>query len=159
MSSHGYSDDIKRVGCSNCHTCAPNRIGSPMRMIVCPDCGNKRCPKANDHCNTCTGRNEPGQPGSAYPTVPTLDECQVIVAPLIEDIKRRAEAKRAELEATPEGRALLAEARKALELANGLTPAGVDAFVLPTACAMQVRPCRCGPDGCADSTCPGRRDG
>ncbi|MBN3839310.1 Lar family restriction alleviation protein [Burkholderia sp. Ac-20349] len=36
------------------------------RMIVCARCGNKRCPHANDHRNTCTNSNEPGQPGSAY---------------------------------------------------------------------------------------------
>jgi len=53
---------------------APNRPGGPMRMIVCSVCGNKRCPKANDCRNACTGSNEPGQPGSAYPAVPTLDE-------------------------------------------------------------------------------------
>jgi hypothetical protein len=35
-------------------------------MILCPTCGNKRCPKANDHRNECTGSNEPGQKGSAY---------------------------------------------------------------------------------------------
>ena len=36
------------------------------RMILCPECGNKRCPHANDHNNQCTNSNEPGQPGSAY---------------------------------------------------------------------------------------------
>jgi hypothetical protein len=35
-------------------------------MIVCPTCGYKRCPHANDHRNACTGSNERGQPGSAY---------------------------------------------------------------------------------------------
>jgi hypothetical protein len=35
-------------------------------MIVCPTCGNKRCPKATHHDNACTGSNESGQPGSAY---------------------------------------------------------------------------------------------
>ena len=35
-------------------------------MIVCPTCGNKRCPKAAHHDHACTGSNEPGQPGSAY---------------------------------------------------------------------------------------------
>lgn len=30
-------------------------------MIVCPDCGNKRCPQAADHQFWCTGSNEPGQ--------------------------------------------------------------------------------------------------
>lgn len=35
-------------------------------FVVCPDCGNKRCPKATHHDNACTGSNEPGQPGSVY---------------------------------------------------------------------------------------------
>lgn len=33
------------------------------RMVVCPVCGNKRCPKANDDRLPCSGSNEPGQPG------------------------------------------------------------------------------------------------
>lgn len=52
--------------CGHCHTCAPITMQN-MRMILCPTCGNKRCPHANDHRNACTGSNEPGQPGSAYP--------------------------------------------------------------------------------------------
>lgn len=36
------------------------------RMIVCPTCGNKRCPHATDHRLDCTNSNEPGQPGSRY---------------------------------------------------------------------------------------------
>jgi hypothetical protein len=36
---------------------------SSTRMIVCPECGNKRCPKATDHRFLCTGSNEPGQVG------------------------------------------------------------------------------------------------
>lgn len=35
-------------------------------MVHCPDCGNKRCPKASDHKLDCTGSNEPGQAGSVY---------------------------------------------------------------------------------------------
>lgn len=35
-------------------------------MILCPDCGNKRCPRATSHDESCTGSNEPGQVGSAY---------------------------------------------------------------------------------------------
>ena len=35
-------------------------------MIVCPQCGNKRCPHATDHNLTCTNSNQPGQPGSRY---------------------------------------------------------------------------------------------
>ena len=49
-----------------CRTCRPVTI-SDMRFVVCPECGNKRCPHANDHRNACTGSNEPGQEGSAYP--------------------------------------------------------------------------------------------
>nr|WP_257625822.1 hypothetical protein [Enterobacter roggenkampii] len=50
----------------SCRTCRPVTI-SDMRFVVCPECGNKRCPHANDHRNACTGSNEPGQEGSAYP--------------------------------------------------------------------------------------------
>lgn len=39
---------------------------SDVRMILCPECGNKRCPKASDHDMKCTGSNEPGQAGSIY---------------------------------------------------------------------------------------------
>jgi hypothetical protein len=50
-------------GCGACWACDPGfRF-----MRVCATCGNKRCPHANDHRNDCTGSNEAGQPGSAYP--------------------------------------------------------------------------------------------
>lgn len=57
-----------------CHTCNLDRPsefspGLPYAstvMIVCPTCGNKRCPHATDHRNKCTGSNESGQAGSAY---------------------------------------------------------------------------------------------
>ncbi|WP_284973164.1 hypothetical protein [Atlantibacter hermannii] len=52
-----------------CHTCRPVTM-TDMRFVVCPECGNKRCPHANDHRNVCTGSNEPGQEGSAYPDAP-----------------------------------------------------------------------------------------
>jgi len=52
-----------------CLTCRPVTMND-MRFVVCPDCGNKRCPRANDHRNTCSGSNEPGQIGSAYPAAP-----------------------------------------------------------------------------------------
>lgn len=41
-------------------------------MILCPECGNKRCPRATSHDNACTGSNEPNQPGSAYVYGPTV---------------------------------------------------------------------------------------
>ena len=52
-----------------CRTCRPITLRD-MRFVVCPECGNKRCPHANDHRNACTGSNEPGQEGSAYPAAP-----------------------------------------------------------------------------------------
>lgn len=52
-----------------CLTCRPVTLND-MRFVVCPDCGNKRCPRANDHRNAYTGSNEPGQEGSAYPAAP-----------------------------------------------------------------------------------------
>lgn len=48
-----------------CMTCRPITVDD-MRFVVCPVCGNKRCPKANDHRHDCTGINEPGQKGSAW---------------------------------------------------------------------------------------------
>lgn len=58
--------------CNNCHKCLSGKTGvislpiTSTRMIVCPVCGNKRCPKASDHELECTGSNEPGQKGSVY---------------------------------------------------------------------------------------------
>ncbi|EOZ1456347.1 hypothetical protein AB9B64_21440 [Enterobacter hormaechei] len=59
-------------GCQ-CLTCRPVTF-SDSRFVVCPECGNKRCPHANDHRNACTGSNEPGQEGSAYPAAPQQEE-------------------------------------------------------------------------------------
>ena len=58
-------------GCGNCHACLVGVIENHMsvtsqRMIVCSDCGNKRCPKATNHELSCTNSNEPGQDGSIY---------------------------------------------------------------------------------------------
>ena len=54
-----------------CTTCRPITM-SDMRFVVCPDCGNKRCPKSNDHRNACTGSNEVGQNGSSWEHVKPL---------------------------------------------------------------------------------------
>jgi DNA-directed RNA polymerase subunit RPC12/RpoP len=59
----------------NCSRCLRERDerderGWPIedtRMILCQQCGNKRCPHANDHRHACTGSNASGQPGSSYP--------------------------------------------------------------------------------------------
>ncbi|MGX7934100.1 hypothetical protein ACWUX8_12445 [Klebsiella pneumoniae] len=85
---HGYRPECECSGCKAtaricaelsanssenpdcwCRTCRPVVL-KDMRFVVCPDCGNKRCPRANDHRNACTGSNEPGQEGSAYPDTP-----------------------------------------------------------------------------------------
>lgn len=61
--------------CNNCHLCLQGKsvemFGtffpvSMTRMILCPTCGNKRCPKATDHRLECTNSNESGQKGSIY---------------------------------------------------------------------------------------------
>lgn len=57
-----FAVDVSERVC--CHKCAPQGIS--YQMIMCPDCGNKRCPKASDHNLACTNSNEPGQPGSVY---------------------------------------------------------------------------------------------
>lgn len=56
-----------------CHACRPVTMNDA-RFVVCPKCGNKRCQHANDHRNACTGSNEPGQEGSAYPAAPHQEE-------------------------------------------------------------------------------------
>ena len=60
--------------CESCHRCIEEKkltgaFDFPLSssvMIVCPICGNKRCPKASDHRLECTNSNEPGQKGSVY---------------------------------------------------------------------------------------------
>jgi hypothetical protein len=44
-------------------------------FVVCPDCGNKRCPKATDHLNACTDSNEAGQTGSVFGGVCIYPDC------------------------------------------------------------------------------------
>jgi len=36
------------------------------KMILCPLCGHRRCPKATYHGNDCTGSDDPHQEGSRY---------------------------------------------------------------------------------------------
>ena len=62
-------DDETACYCFNCNKDKKTFSGIPFVatvMIVCPTCGNKRCPHATDHNLECTGSNEPGQPGSRY---------------------------------------------------------------------------------------------
>jgi hypothetical protein len=56
-----------------CHSCFKASGGVMLdRMIFCPECGNKRCPKASDHSFSCAGSNEPGQIGSIYSVSATV---------------------------------------------------------------------------------------
>ncbi len=58
----------------NCHRCFEENLildetsfmPSSVQMILCPICGNKRCQKASDHRNECTGSNDLNQKGSIY---------------------------------------------------------------------------------------------
>jgi hypothetical protein len=46
-----------------CAKCGEGKWPFPVRMILCPNCGNKRCPRSAWHGYKCTGSNEPGQTG------------------------------------------------------------------------------------------------
>jgi len=68
---------LEGKGPCDCAACLPQSIHS-MRMIVCATCGNKRCPHATDHRNTCTNSNATGQAGSSWEhiTTPAADRGQ-----------------------------------------------------------------------------------
>lgn len=70
-----------------CSTCRPP-IWDDVRMVLCPTCGNKRCPHATDHRNACTGSNEPGQPGSSYPALALPQPAEPV--PLLSDEEVKA---------------------------------------------------------------------
>jgi hypothetical protein len=62
-----FADAFALAEKSDCRRCYSEAGGTiSVRMFLCPTCGNKRCPKANDHRLNCTGSNEPGQEGSDY---------------------------------------------------------------------------------------------
>ena len=65
--------DMEGCGCWTCVQKRANqitdfsgRLAYLSRMIVCPECGNKRCPRATWHEHACTGSNEYGQDGSRH---------------------------------------------------------------------------------------------
>ena len=75
--------ELKKGGCGNCHACLVgvmenNYPVTMQRMIVCPDCGNKRCPKASNHRHQCTGSNEVGQYGSIYTAPRELSDEEIL---------------------------------------------------------------------------------
>lgn len=66
MSQFNWSESCWCWCCDEEARARSGELFSYMRMNICPDCGNKRCPKATDHRNECSGSSEPGQPGSRY---------------------------------------------------------------------------------------------
>lgn len=68
MGCGSYPEKIPGCYCHTCSQGVQQTSGWPLfqRMIVCPTCGNKRCPKATYHGHACTGSNDLGQPGSRY---------------------------------------------------------------------------------------------
>jgi hypothetical protein len=49
--------DFPAPGSCGCRDCIPDAWW----LVVCPECGNKRCPRADNHNFACTNSNEPGQ--------------------------------------------------------------------------------------------------
>lgn len=47
----------------DCEQCRQDAGAMRSYMILCPTCGNKRCPKAQNHIYKCTGSNAVGQVG------------------------------------------------------------------------------------------------
>lgn len=68
------NNKIATCWCFNCLNAPEHGLNNPVlqAMIVCPECGNKRCPRATDHNLACTGSNEPGQEGSQFAAQPTV---------------------------------------------------------------------------------------
>lgn len=56
----------KQAGLCCCYRCLNERNEVMAFMVVCQECGFKRCPKASNHDLPCTNSNDPGQPGSFY---------------------------------------------------------------------------------------------
>lgn len=75
-------------------------------------------------------------------------EGRELLLPRYDGSNRPGIKRRAQMDATPEGRTLLAAAKEHLLQCMQLTP--------PTAAAMAARPCRCGPDGCSVCDCAGK---
>jgi Zn finger protein HypA/HybF involved in hydrogenase expression len=84
ISDIGQEIEQEPVACE-CHRCIKEndlRDGafplSSTKMVLCHECGNKRCPKASDHRLACTGSNESGQAGSIY-TAPPKQEQEIFI--------------------------------------------------------------------------------
>jgi hypothetical protein len=63
--SASASGETRPAELCGCYSCSDFHRRMTV-MITCPECGNKRCPKATHHIHACTNSNAPGQPGSRY---------------------------------------------------------------------------------------------
>lgn len=73
----GWPQFSKAHEACNCEACKPQAelfTGEQMRMIVCSNCGNKRCPHATNHQNPCTNSNAIGQTGSSWEHVKPITD-------------------------------------------------------------------------------------
>ena len=88
-----------------CTTCRPITLDD-QRFVVCPTCGNKRCPRAHNHALACTNSNDPGQPGSSWAHVRPVGET-VVCAPRLAGEKTAADRELLELAAKAAGIAVV----------------------------------------------------
>lgn len=78
-----------------CGTCFPYESSNPLsiRMILCQECGNKRCPKAQNHRFRCKNSNEPNQIGEIEMTASNaLKECDIASKLKNSDIQKEVKA-------------------------------------------------------------------
>lgn len=92
-----------------CHRCISEKklmlYGVPRnlaKMIVCIECGNKRCPKASDHRLACTGSNEVGQEESIYTAQPEQSQTSGYAKKIESLIKERDDLRQALAQPDPE---------------------------------------------------------
>lgn len=92
----GLEADRSAWGDCGCWTCVEKHVdfskGIFMPFVVCPECGNKRCPKAMFHENECTDSNAMSQPGSRFADVGWCKNCQDHIAQAtFGEVRRAAE--------------------------------------------------------------------
>lgn len=58
-----HRDFFGKVRHYDCGQCCRDAGDIPRTMILCPTCGNKRCPKASNHLFKCSHSNAVGQVG------------------------------------------------------------------------------------------------
>ncbi|GEM_PF-2948223 len=80
-----FTDQKEEHDCLHCQSDA-NELSR--RMILCKDCGNKRCPKAQNHRFNCTGSNVIGQIGNVDSTADQkrLDGSSIVHQTVLHDI-------------------------------------------------------------------------